>query len=168
MAHMSTREQRIRNWANSLHLRVMGPKGGPFTLIEQHNKNSIGDYVTISELESAVGQYGIQMRLERQHMTDEELIETWFGELTKMELAKTYGVTESWLTSGWKRLRALGKLPSNSRPRNSAKKTTVRRAAENRLDVDGRPATSTSLFEEDRLLDKLWKEHPEKMEKKDD
>jgi hypothetical protein len=165
---MSTREQRIRNWANGIGCKVLGPKGGPFTLVERYGgKNFIGNFNSIDDLEFGIEKYGERMRKELPNtklMTDEELIEAWFGEMTKMELAKTYGITESWLTGKWKRLHTLGKLPEGPRPRNRSKSIHAREA-DKRLDVDWQPATNIAL--EDKLLDRLKKIHPEKMEKKD-
>jgi len=58
-----TRERRVRAYANHLALKVRGPRGGPFVLVERYDdvalyrKRTIGTYHSVDALERAVERY---------------------------------------------------------------------------------------------------------------
>jgi len=168
---MATIEQRIRNWANKNKCRVLGPKGGPYTLIERFGTQSLlGNFIHIEDMAKRIGEYAEETKRKtndelKQRMTDDELIEAWGGEMTIPQIATTFGMTENFITHSWRKLRLLGKIPTGSRPRNRAKSAGRPMPMTEKLDENGMPPGP--LDSEDRLLDRLWQVHPEKMEKKD-
>jgi len=168
---MATTEQRIRNWANKNRCRVLGPKGGPYTLIERFGTQILGNFIHIEDMAKRIGEYAEETKRKtnnelKQKMTDDELIEAWGGEMTIPQIATTFGMTENFINHNWKKLRLLGKIPTGSRPRNRAKSAGRPLPIREDLDQNGMPQRPLEL--EDPLLKKLKQVHPEKMERKND
>ena len=80
-------------------------------------------------------------------VSDEDLIECWFGKLAASEIVKQLGLKSTTeLRLHWRQLKELGKLPLGSRE-----------GVDGDAGQDGRPAAG----ERDLLLEKLIKVHGE-------
>jgi hypothetical protein len=97
------------------------------------------------------------------NISDDELVLAWYkANETYAEAAVRLGVSSNWILSQWKRLRALGKLPSG-RHRNLGDHT---REARPRVydNLDGRPSLKLGDPLMDRLElvhgDRRYEDHP--------
>jgi hypothetical protein len=84
---------------------------------------------------------------------DEQLVALWHDPATCPVIARRNGVTQTWLTLEWRRLRMAGLIPADRR-RNASQ----RFEDEASDGTDGRP----DIKKGDRLLRRLHAVHPER------